>query len=902
MMQPQLVSRTLRKSTLASAITVLAVGLLAGAARAPAVTMTWTNGNDVWTSATAWTTNTSTAFDTVGLTNVECAAQLPSGSTFITNCVGGTGGVPAIDDQARFTNNTSYVVTVNVTTNLSVLTVSNTAGVVTLDASGFSLTVTGRVRIADSGATSTVVWAGGTLTVATGPNSLTEIASSTSTTNAVGVLMVTNGTVMMERNVSLGGVAGVGAVGKLIVSGPGVVTNNVGMNPAANFVLRPRSPGSQLIVTNGGKLFWAGEVRADSNSVMLVSDPGSLLYCTNVPGVTACLSAGGGSDPRNTGNMLIVSNGATVLSDGTISIGRNGSGFNTGIVVGAGSKLIAVRNATGINCITVGVGGAGGNNNHLSVYDGGYIECLSPGSFLSVPGGTCTNTSFFMGGVGAMSTGFAVSVRANSAGRNNLIVVTNAVFTCSVLGQQGAASNALFVLSKGTLIFSNQYAAGAATTNVLNGNNGLITIDGGTISAVSGTNALGVRIGVNAGVPGCTLTITNGGKLLSELGTIGAGSSFNTGIVTGAGSVWSNTATISVGDSSGINNTLLIDGGVVFAGKIRVRSTNTLAFTAGTLTVGAMDIDSGANGSNVFVVGDGTSAAYYDMVPGGEGYHGFSNGGLVVTNGAFLRGSGTLTGTIVVRGTFVPGFANSVGSIFTSNSLSFAGPAVLEYDLGTNSDFVTVGGNLGLGSSILNVTDSGGFGAGIYVLFQHTNTVTAPSGTLTVGTLPAGFSATVSNDLDNAQVLLVVTPTGGGDPYTTWASSYGLTGGNALGGADPDGDGVSNTNEFLAGFNPTNSAAYPHIISVVRSGNDMNIIYLGANGDSTWSPGIASRTNVLEFTTGAVNGSYSNNFASTGQTNILSGGTGSGVVTNMVDPGGATNSPSRYYRVRVLAP
>ena len=34
----------------------------------------------------------------------------------------------------------------------------------------------------------------------------------------------------------------------------------------------------------------------------------------------------------------------------------------------------------------------------------------------------------------------------------------------------------------------------------------------------------------------------------------------------------------------------------------------------------------------------------------------------------------------------------------------------------------------------------------------------------------------------------------------------------------------------------------------------------------------------------------------------VSGGTGVGLVTNMVDSGGATNKPSRYYRVRVLVP
>ena len=122
--------------------------------------------------------------------------------------------------------------------------------------------------------------------------------------------------------------------------------------------------------------------------------------------------------------------------------------------------------------------------------------------------------------------------------------------------------------------------------------------------------------------------------------------------------------------------------------------------------------------------------------------------------------------------------------------------------------------------------------------------------------------------------------------------------------ADPYGKGMSNTNQFLAGFNPTNSAAYVHVISIANTNiTDIDVIYLGANGDSTWSPGIASRTNVLEFTAGTADGSYvSNNFASTGQTNILSGGTGLGVVTNMIDAGGATNTSSRYYRVRVLVP
>jgi hypothetical protein len=141
--------------------------------------------------------------------------------------------------------------------------------------------------------------------------------------------------------------------------------------------------------------------------------------------------------------------------------------------------------------------------------------------------------------------------------------------------------------------------------------------------------------------------------------------------------------------------------------------------------------------------------------------------------------------------------------------------------------------------------------------------------------------------------------------FQNWQIHYfdSTTNANAAPNVDADGTGMSNTNKFLAGFNPTNSAAYLHIISIARTNTTgIEVIYLGANGDSTYMPGIVSRTNVLEFTAGTASGSYSNYFTSTGQTNILSGGTGLGVVTNMVDSGGATNVPSRYYRVRVLVP
>jgi PKD repeat protein len=144
------------------------------------------------------------------------------------------------------------------------------------------------------------------------------------------------------------------------------------------------------------------------------------------------------------------------------------------------------------------------------------------------------------------------------------------------------------------------------------------------------------------------------------------------------------------------------------------------------------------------------------------------------------------------------------------------------------------------------------------------------------------------------------------DPFAYWESPsvYNLTGTLTGGNASYTGDGMSNTNKFMAGFSPTSAAAYLHVISIAKSaGTNIVVTYLGANGDSTYVPGIAFRTNVLEFTTGTANGSYAtNNFASTGQTNILNGGTGTGTITSFVDTNGAASSPSRYYRVRVLVP
>ncbi len=118
----------------------------------------------------------------------------------------------------------------------------------------------------------------------------------------------------------------------------------------------------------------------------------------------------------------------------------------------------------------------------------------------------------------------------------------------------------------------------------------------------------------------------------------------------------------------------------------------------------------------------------------------------------------------------------------------------------------------------------------------------------------------------------------------TWQMTYfGCTNCPA---ADPnndfDGDGMGNLQEFLAGTDPTNSVSAFRILSVTTAGNDVNLVWQGGPG----------KTGVVQ----AASGEYSTNFAD------ISGGIvipASGI-TNHLDTGGATNVPSRFYRVRLL--
>jgi uncharacterized repeat protein (TIGR01451 family) len=148
-----------------------------------------------------------------------------------------------------------------------------------------------------------------------------------------------------------------------------------------------------------------------------------------------------------------------------------------------------------------------------------------------------------------------------------------------------------------------------------------------------------------------------------------------------------------------------------------------------------------------------------------------------------------------------------------------------------------------------------------------------------------------SNLLDNSATLVVpVLPTGAIDgngdglPDAWQIQYFGCVDcPNAAPGADPDGDGLTDLQEYLSGTDPTNSASAFRISAIAREGNDLRI---------TWTTG-PGKTNALQLAAGG--GDYSNNFTDIFVvTNIV------GSSTNYLDVGSATNFPARYYRVRLV--
>ncbi len=541
---------------------------------------------------------------------------------------------------------------------------------------------------------------------------------------------------------------------------------------------------------------------------------------------------------------------------------------NTTLYFGTGQEMGYGGDGSGPGYVYAYTGNGATNATLISGPMGDGVQCLySLGSlftWINPAGGSWTNgTNWLSGAIG--------SGVGNTADFSTLDLTNDATVTLD-----GARTIGNLVFGDTTPDHNwtlNTGAGGPLTLAVMIGSPTIwVANQIATINAdVAGTSGL-AKTGAGTLVLGGAGNSWSGGTMISYgLLQIGNG---------GPGSIGTGTITNYASLSFGATNNILVNDAIVGSGSLTKTG-------AGVLTL---------SGTNTYS-GDTTVRNGTLLVNNAAG-SGTGSGTVTVVSGATLGGTGTIGGPVTVNGTLAPG-NNGAGTLTISNNLVVNNGAVLQYDLGTSSDRTVVSSNLTLGGT-LNITDSGGFGAGTYTLFTYTSTLTDNG--LVVGATPnPSLIYTIDTTSTPYQVKLNVVPL---TAFQQWQLHYFDCADcpQAAGTNDPDGDRMSNTNEFLAGFNPTNSAAYLHVVSIVKTANDINVTYLGANGDTSYEGGPVSRTNVLDVTKGTADGSYSNNFVSTGQTNILSGGSGLGTNVTVTDVGGATNVPSRYYRIRVLVP
>jgi hypothetical protein len=274
--------------------------------------------------------------------------------------------------------------------------------------------------------------------------------------------------------------------------------------------------------------------------------------------------------------------------------------------------------------------------------------------------------------------------------------------------------------------------------------------------------------------------------------------------------------------------------------------------------------------------------------------------GLTLCTNATLTGSTTMEGSVTNNGTIEPG--SSPGRIDITGNLHLSSSSRLHIEIGgyANEEFdkINVGAQLLLGGT-LSVT----------LLNNFTNVMTngASFTLLTAGSPLAGSFANVPSGgtlvtadgrgrftvryagentlrLTDLEILSNENGDTDGDGLPDWwEDQFSLSKTNAADAAlDLDGDGASNVHEFLAGTIPTNVVSVFRIVSLQPEAGSLRL---------TWST-VGGKSYRVQ-----TNSSLTDPFTDFSPL-ITMPGIGESM-TNFVDPGGATNPTTRYYRVRL---
>ena len=469
-----------------------------------------------------------------------------------------------------------------------------------------------------------------------------------------------------------------------------------------------KNSGISLVVKNEGELHsFATIIGTDlqkssdalttsSNNWAFITDPGSKL-------IAGELQVGNVSS----GNSLMISNGATVSSSLSTSIGISGT-HNSVTVDGTGSSL------SSIGSLIVGTYSQSrdSSDNTLRVTNGGVVASGSAtiGNTTSSSGNSVT-----VSGSGSLWTNVGDVLLGNGGSRNSLTVANGGgVVTSNLLISSTTSSSDNSVLVTGSSGISSTLNSIGALSIGYAGSGSLTVADGGLVVASGG-----ITIASQAGSVG-TLNIGSYGGT----DTAGAITAPTIDFGAGTGSInfnQVNAATIAASISDhgngainqlGSGTTILNGNNSNFSGLVTVSAgillaDSSTAFGASTVTVagGSLDLSNSTNTVASFtmtsgsLLGSGKLTAATYALGGGTVTGRLGAGSMTVTGNSNLNGTADVTSVSLNAGTLALGSAGR----FTSSVAAFTGSSGARLSLGGSESVGSVSGgfNVGLGSATL---------------------------------------------------------------------------------------------------------------------------------------------------------------------------------------------------------
>jgi autotransporter-associated beta strand protein len=510
--------------------------------------------------------------------------------------------------------------------------------------------------------------------------------------------------------------------------------------------------GNMLVITNGGQVTFAGGFRFGVNTASVVSNE------VRVVGAGSSLNLSGNNfvvgnalttSGTALGNRVWIENGG-VFTNGVLLVGTDGGApRDNAVIITNGGKAFVTAVKIGVGSSSAGVGASSNYvlvSGATSLLQGqGSTPALAIGNYASATGNwmrvedSAVATNFTTVTVGAAGTwgnylvvtngGKLFSTAASTVGSsssNNWVFIggTNAV----------TGANALWDLGVSTLTIG----SGAATGNwVQVGGGGVLrngtvqfNVDGGNTTNFgnyiqldsNSTTAASFAFGNLAGASFVTNRVESGLESftrsnLVRLGTglttwdggganlfVGTGTGANSNLVYLGNVTLTNWGVWTVGAAASTGNTL--QAGAGFTGTVAsvlvTGVNNRLQFDAGELTVTSTLTN---NNGLAFQVGDGVQAAALNLTSASA--RNYFAGGLVLTNNALLRASGTITGGLTVRSNATFSSGNRP-ELLTADNVTWDGGGKYLFEVADFNSTAGVGWDLLVVTNALTLNASSG--------------------------------------------------------------------------------------------------------------------------------------------------------------------------------------------------